>query len=206
MIVIFLHALSLATTPLLSFGPFKILVLSTALQHGWRRSLPLALTPLVADIPVILLVWLLLRRLPEDAIHLLRISGGLFFFYLATVLFRNARMMQKSAEAATRASSGTFWQAVTSIWIAPQVYINWTAVGIPALLGYSQEGIWRGLAFLLFFYILWIGGLSVQIILFSQAGKVNTQANTYLIMIASLLLVGFGIYQIWLGTTGLIPR
>jgi threonine/homoserine/homoserine lactone efflux protein len=100
MIVIFLHALSLATTPLLSFRPYKILVLSAALQHGWRRALPLALTPLVADIPVILLVWLVLRQLPEDAIRLLRISGGLFFIYLATVLFRSARRMQKMSAAA----------------------------------------------------------------------------------------------------------
>lgn len=207
MIIIFLHALSLATTPLLSFGPFKILVLSAALQHGWRRSLPLALTPLVADIPVILLVWLVLRQLPDDAIDFLRISGGLFFIYLAMVLFRGARRMQKMPAATPAAApSRTFLQAVTAIWVAPQVYINWTAIGIPALLGYLQEAIWRAVAFLLFFYVLWIGGLATQIVLFSQAGKINPQANNYLIMIASLLLVGFGVYQIKLGVTAFFAR
>jgi hypothetical protein len=99
MIVIFLHSLSFATTPLLAFGPFKIFVLSHALQNGWRRSLPLALTPLVADIPVILLVWLVLRQLPEQAIDVLRVTGGLFFFYLALVLYRNARRMAAVANA-----------------------------------------------------------------------------------------------------------
>ena len=204
MIVIFLHALSLATTPLLSFGPFKIFVLSQALQHGWQRSLPLALTPLIADIPVILLVWLVLRQLPAGVIDGLRITGGLFFFYLAYVLFRNMRKMQVSAEVVAKAPRRTFWQAVAAIWISPGVYINWTAVGVPALLTYAAESIWRGLAFLFFFYLLWIGGLSLQIILFSQAGKVNEKANNYLVMIGSLLLIGFGIYQIWLGVNGLI--
>lgn len=205
MIVIFLYALSLATTPLLAFGPFKIFVLSQALQVGWRRALPLALTPLVADIPVILLVWLVLRQVPTAVLNGLRIAGGLFFFYLAYVLFRNVRQMQASAEAKiAHAPRRTFFQAVTAIWISPQVYINWTAVGIPALLTYSAESVWHGLAFLFFFYLLWIGGLSLQIILFSQAGQVNEQANFYLILIGSLLLIGFGFYQIWLGSTGLI--
>jgi threonine/homoserine/homoserine lactone efflux protein len=76
MIAIFLHSLSFATTPLLTFGPFKIFVLSQALQQGWRPTLPLALTPLVADIPVILLVWLALHQLPDPAIDVLRVSGG----------------------------------------------------------------------------------------------------------------------------------
>jgi len=204
MIVIFLHALSMATLPLLSFGPFKIFVLSQALQNGLRRSIPLALSPLVADIPVILLVWLVLRQLPEVVIYVLQISGGLFFFYLAYVLVRNMHRMQISTEAVANAPSRTFWQAIVAIWISPQVYLNWTAVGVPAVLSYSEISVWHGLAFLLFFYLLWIGGLSLQIILFSQAGKVNEQLNTYLVIIGSLLLIGFGIYQIWLGFTGLI--
>ncbi|MAT99836.1 MAG: hypothetical protein CL608_22065 [Anaerolineaceae bacterium] len=203
MIVIFLHALSLATLPLLSFGPFKIFVLSQALQHGLRRSLPLALTPLVADIPVILLVWLVLRQLPQAAIHILQISGGVFFFYLAYVLYRSMQRMQVSTEAVANAPSRTFWQAILAIWISPQVYLNWTAVGVPALLTYSAESAWHGAAFLLFFYLLWIGGLSLQIVLFSQAGRINEQLNHYLVLIGSLLLIGFGIYQIWLGITGL---
>lgn len=203
MIVIFLHALSLATIPLLAFGPFKIFVLSQSLQFGWRRSLPLALTPLVADIPVILLVWLVLRQLPENVINVLRVSGGLFFFYLAYVLYRNVRKMQISEEKIANAPSRTFWQAAAAIWISPQVYINWTVIGVPALLDYSEESIWRGLAFLFFFYLLWIGGLSMQILLFGKAGMINEQANKYLVMIGSLLLIGFGLYQIWLGFTGL---
>jgi len=204
MIVIFLYALSFAATPLLAFGPFKIFVLSHALQNGWRRTLPLAFTPLVADIPVIILVWLVLRQLPEQAIDVLRVTGGLFFFYLAYILYRNAHRMQAVNERVASAPNRTFWQAVVSIWISPQVYVNWTAIGIPALLGYAEQSLWRGLAFLGFFYLLWVGGLAAQIILFSQAGRINEQANQIAIMLASLLLVGFGIYQIWLGAKGFL--
>lgn len=204
MIVIFLHSLSLATTPLFAFGPFKIFVLSHALQRGWRRALPLALTPLVADIPVILLVWLVLRQLPERTLDVLRITGGLFFFYLAYVLFRNARRMQAVDTTVANVQNRTFWQAILAIWISPQVYINWTVIGIPALLGYIEQALWRGAAFLGLFYTLWIGGLAVQIILFSQAGKIHPQVNNLAILVASLLLVSFGVFQIHTGVTGLV--
>jgi threonine/homoserine/homoserine lactone efflux protein len=206
MIVIFLHALSFATTPLLGFSPFKIFVLSHAMQSGWRRALPLALTPLAADIPVILLVWLVLHQVPEQVVDILRITGGLFFFYLAYVLLRNASRIRVVNERVANAPNRTFWQAVISIWISPQVYINWTAIGIPALLGYTEQALWRGFAFLGSFYLLWIGGLAAQIVLFSQAGRINAQVNNLVILAASLLLVGFGIYQIWLGGTGLLNR
>lgn len=203
MIVIALHALTLAATPLLSFSPFKIFVLSQALQKGWRQSLPLALTPLAADIPVIILVWFVLRQLPTTVLDILRISGGLFFLYLAYILYKNVQKMQISANEVASVPSRTFLQAITAIWLSPGIYINWTIIGVPALLTYAELSIWRSIAFLIIFYILWIGGLSLQIILFSQAGKINEKANTVLIMIACLLLVGFAFYQIWLGFNGL---
>lgn len=204
MIIIFLHALSLAVTPLLSFGPFKIFVLSQALQYGWRRTLKLALTPLVADIPVIITVWLLLNQLPEWSIYVLQISGGLYFIYLASVLYRKARVVTASADTLAAAPDHSFRQAVTSIWINPQVYIVWGIIGVPALLNYSEQSIWHAAAFLFFFYVLWVGGLALQIILFGKLGTIDQRVNTYIVILASVLLVGFGVYQIWTGTTTLL--
>jgi threonine/homoserine/homoserine lactone efflux protein len=204
MIIILLHALSLALTPLLSFGPFKIFVLSQAIQKGWRRTLRLALTPLVADIPVIITVWLLLSRLPEWTIHVLQFSGGLFFIYLASVLYRRARVAPVSADTLPNAPDHSFRQAVTSIWINPQVYINWGIIGVPALLNYSEQSVWHAAAFLFFFYVIWVGGLALQIILFGTLGTINQRANTSIIILASVLLLCFGIYQIWIGITTLL--
>jgi len=203
MTVIFVHALTLAAPPLLSFSPFKIFVLAQAIQRGWRRALPLALTPLAADLPVIVLVLLVLRQLPDSAIQILRIAGGLFYFYLSRLLLRNASRPPAEIDAG-KVPSHTFWQAVTAIWISPAVYINWTTVGVPGLLTYSQQAVWRGIAFLLFFYLMWIGGLAAQIVLFGGAGRISAGANSWLLRLAALLLVGFGAYQIWLGINGLM--
>ena len=43
-------------------------------------------------------------------------------------------------------------------------------------------------------------------ILIGQAGKISARANNYFIAVAALLLVGFGLYQLWLGGTFLLSE
>src|SRR5574341_1836765 len=197
-----LEGVSFAMAPLLSISPFKLFVLSAALHQGWRKSLPLALTPLIADIPIILLIWLTLQQVPDVALDVLHIIGGLFYIYLAVGLIRRAN---RTVDVRTIADSPqrSFWQAITAIWITPQVYINWSEIGVPALLAYSEQSPWHETAFLAGFYALWVTGLAAQIIIFGQAGKLNQTATHYLAIAASLLLVGFGVCQCWLGVPAL---
>lgn len=198
-----LQGISFASVPLFSFGPFKVYVLSQALRQGWRKSLSLALVPLLADIPVILLIWLVVRQLPDWSINTLRIIGGLFYVHLAYGLVRSARR-QVSDEALARAPRRTFWQAITAVWISPGVYINWSIIGIPAVLRYAAQSNWHSFGFIIGFYFFWIGGLALQIMLAGRAGNISSRANTYIIIVAALVLVGFGIYQFWIGVTNLL--
>ena len=100
----------------------------------------------------------------------------------------------------------TFWQAITAVWVSSQIHINWSIIGIPVLLAYAAQSPWYLVAFLLGFYLLWVGGLALQIILVGQAGKISPHANTYIVAIAAVLLVGFGFYQLWLGATNLVSN
>lgn len=200
--VALLQGISFATAPLLAFSPFKIFVFSQALQQGWRRSLPLALVPLLADIPVVILIWLVLQQLPAWSLDALRITGGLFYIYLAYGIIRKARRQVKS-EVLASTPRQTFGQAITAVWISPQVYLNWSIIGVPALLAYAAQSTWHMAGFLIGFYLLWVGGLALQIIGVGQAGKISSRTNTYIVAIAALLLIGFGFYQFWIGATNL---
>jgi hypothetical protein len=54
------------------------------------------------------------------------------------------------------------------------------------------------------FYTIWVAGLALEIVLFAQIGRLNPQANRLIFYLAALLLIGFGLYQIWLGATALL--
>lgn len=198
-----LQGISFATAPLLSVSPFKIYVLSQSLRQGWRRSLPLALTPLIADIPVVLLIWLVLSQLPEWSLNVLRIAGGLFYGYLAYRLLRHTRnpVDETVLEQAPRR---TFREAVAALWVSPPVYINWSVIGVPALLGYAEQSTWHAVGFIAGFYPVFISGLALQIFLVGQAGRISARANTAVLVAAALFLTAFGVYQLWIGAGNLV--
>lgn len=203
MVLALLQGISFGMAPLLSIGPFKIFVLSQSLQRGWRNSLYLAFVPLIADIPVIIILWLLLQQLPKPAVNVLRVVGGGFYIYLAYRIVKNSTRDLRSEDLA-QPPQRTFLQAITAVWVTPAVYINWSTIGIPAMLGYIEDSIWHMASFVLGFYILWIGGLAFQIFLVGRAGDVSKKVNTWLVYFAALLLVWFGIYQFWIGAATIL--
>jgi threonine/homoserine/homoserine lactone efflux protein len=192
MLLALLQGVSFATVPLLSISPFKIFVLSSAVRQGWRRALPLATVPLIGDVPIILVLWLLLRQFPEWAVNVLRTIGGLFYLYLAVGLIRSARRVL-APERLDSEFRRTYRQAVAAIWITPNVYINWSLIGIPALLNYAQQSAIHAALFLIGFYLVWVGGLGLQILLAAQAGRLPPRSVSYLVIGGSLVLVGFGL-------------
>lgn len=203
MLISLLHGISFGTAPFLGISPFKVFVLSNSIRQGWRRALPLALVPLIADIPVILLLWVVVRQFPPWAVDILRTLGGLFYLYLAFILLRSARKKLDTdlLDAELRRS---FWQAIVAVWLTPNIYINWTIIGIPALIEYAGQSTWHAALFLLGFYALWVPGLGLQIFLVGQANRLFPKGRFYLILAGSLLLTGFGIYLIWNGATSLL--
>lgn len=98
----------------------------------------------------------------------------------------------------------SYWQAVLAVWITPAAYINWGVIGVPALLAYAELSLAHVIAFLVGFYAVWVGGLAVQIWIVGQADRVLEARTVYLVYGGSMLLVAFGVYQIWLGLSNII--
>src|SRR5664279_122211 len=64
-------------------GPLQTYLIQTTLVQGWRKSLIMVISPLIADIPVIILTVFVLAQLPPAFIRIVQIVGGLFVLYLA---------------------------------------------------------------------------------------------------------------------------
>jgi hypothetical protein len=58
-------------------GPMQTFLISRALSHGWRHTLPSACAPIVSDIPVVILVLLVLNYVPAWAENILHIAGSI---------------------------------------------------------------------------------------------------------------------------------
>lgn len=183
-------------------GPFQAYLLSQTLRHGGWRTLPAALAPLVSDGPIIALVLLALTQMPSWLVVLLRLAGGLFLLYLAWgawLSFRRAATVTDTQAGEIREQS--VLKAALINALSPNPYIFWATITGPILLEGWRESAVSGISFLLGFYVALVGGFAGFICLFALTGKLDRRVSRGLSLLAAMTLLGFGLWQLWLGVT-----
>ncbi len=183
-------------------GPFQTYVISQALSHGWRRTLPAALAPMISDGPIILLVLLMLSQVPERLQRLLHMASGLFILYLAWSAWRAWRSFDVERVTARGSGKQTLIQAALMNALSPGPYLFWSLVAGPTLLAAWRDRPANGLGFLFGFYSSMTLSLAALVLVFGLAKELGPKVSRALLGIAIGALTWFGINQLWLGVTG----
>lgn len=191
--------LSAAASP----GPFQAFMITQTLFGGWRKGTAVALAVLASDPPIVITILLLLNQLPDNLIHLIGLSGGLFALYLARGSWRQARQPSDSTAEQSPAASGSgringFWftlgRGALINLLSPGPYLFWTLVLGPTFLQSWQRSAGQGLSFLSGFYLFFIGGMLGIVALFHQARRLGKQVVWRLTQLSVLVLAGFGLW------------
>jgi len=185
-------------------GPFQTYLISQTLTRGWRRALPVALAPLVSDGPVVALVLLVLSQIPTALQRFLYVAGGLFVLYLARNAFRAWRRFDVVAPVTARPDRQNLLKAALVNALSPGPYMYWSLVTGPVLLAGWRETPANGIGFLVGFYVAIVVTLAGLILLFGTARQLGPKVTRALLGISAVALVGFGLYQLWLGVSGWI--
>ena len=123
-------------------------LLAQAVKSGWKRTLPAALGPLLSDGPILALVLLILTRIPQWYLEMLRIAGGLFILYLAREALRNAKKDQATIRAAEHIGRQNLIRASLINFLNPNPYIFWGLVSGPILVTAWRESSVLAVAFI----------------------------------------------------------
>jgi len=177
-------------------GPLQAYLLTRAAAEGWRRTLPAALSPLVSDGPIALLVLLVLGQLPQVGQHLLRAVGGFFLLYLAWSAVRQARGSTGGPTRAPDSARRTLLQAATVNLLNPNPYLGWALVMGPAAVTAWHESPAHAVALIVAFYGVMVVGLAAFIVLASAARLLKPQAQRLAVFISAAILAGLGVYQL----------
>jgi threonine/homoserine/homoserine lactone efflux protein len=175
-------------------GPLQTYLISQTLSHGWRRTLPAALCPLISDGPIIVLVLLVLSRVPVWMAQGLRLAGGAFVLYLAWGALKAWRGY--GANDVAPAPSSVLRAALVNV-LNPNPYISWSLVLGPLLLKGWREAPAHGVALLAGFYGTLVLSLAGTIALFAAARNLGPRVTRFLIGLSSLALACFGGYLLW---------
>jgi threonine/homoserine/homoserine lactone efflux protein len=187
-----------------SFGPLHTLLMNVTLAQGWRMGLLIALTPLLTDIPIILLMLFVLSALPPAAVPLLNIAGGIAVFVIAYTTFRG---LQNPAPVTTEASKtvtrDTLLKGMMVNLLNPGPYIYWGTITGPLFLKALNESVLTGGGFLLGFYGVFMGLMSIFVFIFDRLRGVDPRLTRALSYASLLILAYLGTNLIVQGINGL---
>ncbi len=188
-------------------GQFQAYLNSQANTNGWRRALPAALAPILSDIPIICVTMVVLTQVPTLFIHLLQLAGGAFLLYLAFGALRSCRdRQQKLAVPPARMHQTVFKAALVNL-LNPNPFLAWALIMGPLLIQAWGKTPANGIALLVAFYSMMLLSCAAIILLFSLARSLGPRVALVLVAVSSVALAGFGVYQLWSGSKGLLhPR
>jgi len=180
-------------------GPFQTHLISQSLSRGWKKSLPAAFAPLVSDGPIIALCLLLLSQVPVWLQRFLYIAGGLFVLYLAYSAYHSWKDFNSNIPIEESETAKNILKAALVNMLSPGPYIFWSLVTGPILLTGWRETPLTGVVFLLGFYSTLILMLILIIVVFGVFQNMGMRFRRTLVGISAIALLGFGLYQVWLG-------
>jgi threonine/homoserine/homoserine lactone efflux protein len=188
-------------------GPFQAYLISRALTVGWRRTLPAALSPLVSDGPVIVVVLLVLSRMPHAAIEGLRCAGGVLLLVLAVRALRTWRRFDNAVAASAAPSAGRSVLAGALVNILnPGPWLGWSLVLGPMLVKGWREAPSHGIALIAGFYATMVASLTAIIVAFGAARGFGPKVERSLVGVSAAALALFGAWQLWSGAAALVGR
>lgn len=180
-------------------GPLQTYLISQAAIHGWRRTLPAAISPLLSDGPIVLVAVLVLSRLPEWFPQRLRLAGGVFVLYLAAGAFRTWWDWDRRVETQARSGRQTLLKATAVNLLNPNPWISWSLVMGPLLLQAWRDAPACGIALLAGFYGVLVAGLAAVIALFGMTAGPGRRWGRGVTGLSAIALLGFGGYLLWSG-------
>lgn len=185
-------------------GPYQTYLISQALSHGWRHTLPAALAPLVSDVPIILLAVLVLSRLPFALEQILRCAGGVFLLWLAWRAFRTWRAYRLASEDGASTAGRSLFDAAVVNLLNPNPWLGWSLVMGPLLVRGWREAPVNAAGLLAAFYGTMVAASAGIIALFAGARRLGPRVARWLVGMSGAALACFGGWQLWSVARGLL--
>jgi len=179
-------------------GPFQTLIITETLTYGWRRSLPLVLSPLISDGPMALLVLFVLVQLSQPLLHIIQVGGGLFILYMAWGNFMQLRKgLPSTAEALAKPPPHSIRDIIlrgaVANFLNPAVWLFWSTILGPIVINAWHDSPVDAAGFLAAFYGLIVAMYAVVVVIFQQARKLDERVVRVLLTSCILVMTAFGV-------------
>jgi threonine/homoserine/homoserine lactone efflux protein len=198
------QALSFGLAAGTAIGPLHTLLMTVTLAYGWRMGVFIALSPLMTDVPIILLMTGLLSQLPSAFGPILNIIGAFAVSFIAYRTYVELQTPVKLADNETQPLSRTvLLRGMMMNFLNPAPYIFWGTITGPLLRQALDESVLTGALFLLAFYGTFLGLMLIFMVIFDRARSLNPQVIRVLSLFSVGMMAVLGVTLLIQGIQGL---
>jgi len=202
--MIFSQAMSFGLAAGTGIGPLHTLLMNVTLTYGWRTGIFIALSPLMTDIPIILLMVGLLSQLPPAFGPILNIIGAFAIFFIAYRTFVELKNpTQLDGKVSQPVSRKVLMRGMAMNFLNPAPYIFWGTITGPLLRQAFAESIGAGGLFLLCFYGTFLGLMLVFMVIFDRARGLDPRIIRVLSLFSVLMMAILSVSLLVQGINGL---
>jgi len=178
-------------------GPLLALVISASLRGGTSHGLRVALSPLITDLPIIVISLFILRQINNSALGFLSIVGTIVLFYFAYESWmagkNNPQDFIKEGKS-IGSTKTTLFKAILTNFVNPSAWLFWMTAGGTLLVSGWNNSLLDAAGFLVGFYLLLIGSKALLAFgIGSTRNKMPSWLYKLLVRIAAILLLVLGI-------------
>jgi len=176
-------------------GPLLTLVISETLKHGTKAGIKVAGSPLITDLPIILVTIFIMSRFSDTNFILgsIAFAGSIYLIYLACESFS----FKGNSPGLTDSQAHVMKKGIITNFLNPSPYVFWFTIGAPTIIKASGESLVYALLFLLVFYSVLVGSKVVIAIITGKAKNfLNSRYYFYLIRLLGIILLVFALYFI----------
>ncbi|MCY1721597.1 LysE family transporter [Prolixibacteraceae bacterium Z1-6] len=173
-------------------GPLLTLVITQTIKHNKAEGIKVTLSPLVTDLPIILLTLFVFSRLAQFTTVLAGISfaGALFVVWLGWDSFTSKGLTVDLHYT----KSESLKKGIVANFLSPHPYLFWASVGTPYVFKAFELSPLCGILFFTSFYLFLIGSKITTAWIVSRSKVfIGQTVYIYIMRILGLALFGFAI-------------
>lgn len=173
-------------------GPLLTVLIAQTIKHNRTEGIKVAISPLITDLPIILLAFLIFNKLSEFNIALAIISfaGGTFVAYLG---YESLKTKALNIDI-NNSKSGSIKKGIIANLLNPSPYIFWATVGTPLLFKAFGIDLLTAILFLSSFYTLLIGSkIVIALVVARSKAFISQKIYVTIMRILGIALLVFSI-------------
>jgi threonine/homoserine/homoserine lactone efflux protein len=156
-----------------------------------------ALSPLITDLPIIVISLFVLQQVNDSAIGFLSIVGALvlvYFAYESWIAGKTDPQSNINIDNSLGSTKTTLFKAILTNFINPSAWLFWMTAGGTLLTAGWNKGFWDAAGFLFGFYLLLVGSKAMLAWgLGTSRNKMPKWVYQLLVRIAAVLLLVLGL-------------